>query len=72
MLQEQQAVEVSRAVYLLLNGKGKNHPNYEGDYEASIIAATEICSAGCKCVVDGPTCPLCRLLLWIDTYPMKI
>ena len=71
LLQEQQAVEVSRAVYLLLNGKGKNHPNYEGDYEASIIAATEICSAGCKCV-DGRTCPLCTLLAWIDTYPPNI
>ena len=49
MDQEQQAVVISKAVYILLSGKGKNHPKYEGDYEAPVVEALELCGRGCLC-----------------------
>ena len=79
MLQEQQAVAISRAVYILLSGKGKNNLKYEGDYEAPVVAALELCRGGCLCspgvsfgVEQGipRLCPLCQMFQWIDEFPV--
>ena len=78
MDQEQQAVVISKAVYILLSGKGKNHPKYEGDYEAPVVEALELCGRGCLCssvsfgVEQGKArlCPYCQMLKWIDEFPV--
>ena len=81
MDQEQQAVVISKAVYILLSGKGKNHPKYEGDYEAPVVAALELCRSGCVCspgvsfgVEQGipRLCPFCQMFQWIDEFPVSL